>query len=125
MNNHYPEFKQLSADEINAIWEGAVIVLDTNILLNLYRYSEATRDEILSVMEKLKDRLWMPYQVGLEYFNNRVNTFSSIADMHNDFKKKLYESKANLLNVFNKPETSRHPHINRDGLGKVYDEAIK
>ena len=33
MNHHYPEFKQLSADEINAIWEGAVIVLDTNILL--------------------------------------------------------------------------------------------
>lgn len=125
MNNHYPEFKQLSADEINAIWEGAVIVLDTNILLNLYRYSEATRDEILSVMEKLKDRLWMPYQVGLEYFNNRVNTFSSIADMHKDFKKKLSDGRTYLLNVFNKPETSRHPHINREDLGKVYDEAIK
>ena len=125
MNKHYPEFKKYTPDEINGVWEHGVIVLDTNILLNLYRYSEATRDEILSVMEKLKDRLWMPYQVGLEYFNNRVNTFSSIADMHNDFKKKLSESKANLLNVFNKPETSRHPHINREGLGKVYDEAIK
>ena len=125
MDRHYPEFKIYTPDEINGVWEHGVIVLDTNILLNLYRYSEATRDEILSVMEKLKDRLWMPYQVGLEYFNNRVNTFSSIADMHKDFKKKLSDGRTNLLNVFNKPETSRHPHINREDLGKVYDEAIK
>ena len=101
MNKHYPEFKIYTPDEINGVWEHGVIVLDTNILLNLYRYSEATRDEILSVMEKLKDRLWMPYQVGLEYFNNRVNTFSSIADMHKDFKKKLSDGRTYLLNVFN------------------------
>lgn len=50
MNNHYPEFKQLSADEINAIWEGAVIVLDTNILLNLYRYSENSQARYLYAM---------------------------------------------------------------------------
>lgn len=125
MNNHYPEFKQLSADEINAIWEGAVIVLDTNILLNLYRYSENTRDDILSVMEKLKDRLWMPYQVGLEYYNNRVKTFSAIADMQKGFKKKLDDGKTSLLNVFNNQETSRHPHMNKEELGNVYDEAVK
>lgn len=50
MNNHYPEFKQLSADEINAIWEGAVIVLDTNILLNLYRYSDNSQARYLYAM---------------------------------------------------------------------------
>ena len=85
MNKHYPEYKRLTLDAINVIWERGVIVLDTNILLNLYRYSEATRDDILSAMEKLKDRLWMPYQVGLEYFNNRINTFTAIVDMHKSF----------------------------------------
>ena len=125
MNNHYPEFKPLSADEIDAIWKGAIIVLDTNILLNLYRYSEETRDDVLSVMEKMKDRLWMPYQVGLEYFNNRVKTFSAIADMQKGFKKKINDGKTNLLSVFNNQETSRHPHINKEELGNVYDEAVK
>ena len=77
MNTRYPEYKQLTSDAINAIWGKAVIVLDTNILLNLYRYSEETRDDILAVMESMKDRLWMLYQVGLEYFNNRINTFTA------------------------------------------------
>lgn len=125
MNTRYPEYKQLTSDAINAIWGKAVIVLDTNILLNLYRYSEETRDDILAVMESMKDRLWMPYQVGLEYFNNRINTFTSIADMHKSFKKKLADGKTNLLNVFNNAETSRHPHINKENLGKVYDNAVK
>lgn len=125
MNTHYPEYQQLTPDAISAVWDKAVIVLDTNILLNLYRYSEETRDDILSVMEKLKGRLWMPYQVGLEYFNNRINTFTSIADMHKSFKKKLADGRTNMLNIFNNPDTSRHPHINKEELGKVYDEAVK
>lgn len=125
MDRHYLEFKKYTAEEINGVWEHAVIVLDTNILLNLYRYSEETRDDVLSVMEKLKDRLWMPYQVGLEYYNNRVKTFSAIADMQKSFKKKLDDGKTNLLNAFNNQETSRHPHISKDDLGNVYDEAVK
>lgn len=104
MNKHYPEYKRLTLDAINVIWERGVIVLDTNILLNLYRYSEATRDDILSAMEKLKDRLWMPYQVGLEYFNNCINTFTAIVDMHKSFKKKLSQGRMDLLNVFNNTE---------------------
>lgn len=53
------------------IWENATIVLDTNILLNLYRYSEKTRKEVINLLKNLKDRIWIPYQVGKEYFNNR------------------------------------------------------
>ena len=57
--------------EYKEIWDNSTIVLDTNILLNLYRYSDQTRKTILSVLEKFKERIWIPYQVIKEYYNNR------------------------------------------------------
>ena len=93
MNSILKEYEDFSKEKIATIWEKAVIVLDTNILLNLYRYSESTRDNIIEVMEAFKDRLWMPYQVGIEYFNNRESTFLSIAKMGDDLKKQLDEGK--------------------------------
>lgn len=125
MKSILEEYENFSQEKIAAIWEKAIIVLDTNILLNLYRYSESTRDNIIQVMEALKDRLWMPYQVGIEYFNNRESTFMAIAQMGDGLKKQLDEGKKDLLNAYNKKETSRHPHLDKTELGKVYDEAVK
>lgn len=125
MKSILEDYENFSQEKIAAIWEKAIIVLDTNILLNLYRYSESTRDNIIQVMEALKDRLWMPYQVGIEYFNNRESTFMAIAQMGDGLKKQLDEGKKDLLNAYNKKETSRHPHLDKTELGKVYDEAVK
>ncbi|MEU6558849.1 PIN-like domain-containing protein [Nocardia nova] len=52
-------------------FESATIVVDTNVLLDLYRVSSATRAEILSVLSRSSDRLWVPNQVALEYSRNR------------------------------------------------------
>lgn len=125
MKHILEEYENFSQEKIAAIWEKAVIVLDTNILLNLYRYSESTRDNIIEVMEAFKDRLWMPYQVGIEYFNNRESTFMAIAKMGEDLKKQLDEGKKDLLNVYNKKETSRHPHLEKEEIGKLYADAVK
>jgi hypothetical protein len=59
-------------DEFRRIAREAQIVLDTNVLLSLYRVSAVQREEILDVLRKVSDRLWLPYQVGLEYQRNRL-----------------------------------------------------
>ncbi|MBD3638343.1 MAG: DUF4935 domain-containing protein [Crocinitomicaceae bacterium] len=71
MKATYSEFQKKSSEELKAIWENALICFDTNVLLNLYRYSKDTRDEILELMEKLKDKIYLPHQVGLEFNKNR------------------------------------------------------
>lgn len=58
--------------EIRALWEDALIVLDTNVLLNLYRVSSKTREEIKTLLESQKHRLWIPYQVAVEFQRNRL-----------------------------------------------------
>lgn len=125
MRSILEEYENFSQEKIMTIWEKAVIVLDTNILLNLYRYSESTRDNIIEVMEAFKDRLWMPYQVGIEYLYNRESTFMAIANLGSTLKQSIDAGKTTLLNAYNKKETSRHPHLDKADLGKVYDDAVK
>ena len=60
-----------SDEEYKRIWKDAIIVVDTNILLNLYRYSEPARETMLNIFKNVKDRMWIPYQVGKEFFKNK------------------------------------------------------
>src|SRR5438105_2793430 len=45
-----------------------LIVLDTNVLLNLYRYHQQTRRELLDVLAKVGDHLWIPHHVMVEFW---------------------------------------------------------
>ncbi len=49
----------------------ALIVLDTNVLLDLYRYTAGARAQVLTALRLVQPRLWMPYQVGQEFVRNR------------------------------------------------------
>jgi len=47
-------------DEFSQLWEKCVVILDTNVLLNLYRYPSEARDDLLKVFQQISDRLWIP-----------------------------------------------------------------
>lgn len=40
MKNRFAEYYELPEERIKEIWENSLIVFDTNVLLNLYRYNE-------------------------------------------------------------------------------------
>jgi hypothetical protein len=52
------------------------VVPDTNVLLNFYRYQMGARDELFGALEKLENRLWIPYQVGLEFHRRRLDVMA-------------------------------------------------
>ncbi|WP_426507295.1 PIN-like domain-containing protein [Dactylosporangium sp. McL0621] len=66
----------------DALVEDAVVhglvVLDTNVLLDGYRFHPATRDDLFGVLERLGERLWIPHQVALEFFKNRLTVMASL-----------------------------------------------
>jgi hypothetical protein len=57
-----------SNDEAELALRSGLVVVDTNALLNLYRYTERTRDDLFRVLESLGTRLWIPHQVMLEFW---------------------------------------------------------
>lgn len=71
MKNTYQEYKNFTEEEYKEISKKALIVFDANALLNLYRLSEQTSSLILQGMENVKDRVWLPYHAGKEFFTNR------------------------------------------------------
>lgn len=71
MRNGFEEYYQPTEDEFLQLWSTAEIVLDTNVLLNLYRYSEETRNILLDILDAFEDQLWLPHQAALEYHRRR------------------------------------------------------
>ncbi|MEV1075881.1 PIN domain-containing protein [Micromonospora parva] len=67
--------------------KNGLIVLDTNVLLGAYRFASKAREELLSALERVRDRLWIPHQVAYEFHKNR---FGVIAD-HDAAYKTLLE----------------------------------
>ncbi|MFM0307516.1 PIN domain-containing protein [Paraburkholderia sp. RL17-383-BIF-A] len=68
-SGYYPP----TADELSQLWLEGTIVLDTNVLLDLYRLPQLGREALLSALGRLKGRLWIPHHVALEYQRRRLS----------------------------------------------------
>jgi hypothetical protein len=77
MKTNFSGYYPPSAVEYERLWKEALIVLDTNVLLNLYRLPTTARDELFGVLELLKERLWIPHQVALEFQRRRLTVIAA------------------------------------------------
>lgn len=82
MKNAIQEYIELKDQEKEELWNNAVFVFDTNVFLNLYRYSKKTREILLGAMEQLKERVWMPKHVAYEFMENRVEVIFETIDRY-------------------------------------------
>lgn len=81
--------------------------MDANVLLNMYRYSEDTANYILDILNHVKERVWIPHQVGREFFENRKKIIISQSDSY-------YETEQQLKKIVNNFEDSqKHPFISK------------
>ena len=67
----FEEYQIPTEASIHQAIRTGIVVIDTNILLNLYKMDEAASDIWLKVLTRLGDRLWVPHQVMLEFWSMR------------------------------------------------------
>ena len=132
-------YMDYSEDEYREIWDSGLIIVDANILLNFYRYSEDTRKEVFKALSQLKNRIWIPYFVAKEYFSNKkkvmtesYNEYTNLSNSiiqelenaKNDVKSKknsqlkcknniiniLEESKQKICSLLNNEKEEKNPH---------------
>ena len=72
MRNSFKEYYGLDSSELDKLWKEGLIVFDTNVLLSLYRCSQGVRNDFISMINSLSDRIWIPYQVGYEFHEHRL-----------------------------------------------------
>ena len=75
--------------QLQELWSRGTIVLDTNVLLNLYRYPVAARDDILTLLQSVQERLWIPHHVALEYHRNRDSVIRAQLEVFEKVKRVL------------------------------------
>lgn len=93
--------------EFEQLWTKGAIVLDTNVLLNLYRYSDASRTEFAAVLQALALRLWIPHQVAFEFHKNRVQVINEQLSAFDSVVRKLSNAREAFereMNAFRRNE---------------------
>ncbi|MDR3667324.1 MAG: PIN domain-containing protein [Ignavibacteriaceae bacterium] len=115
MKKEFPAFYRPSDDDFKVLWDKAIFVLDANVILNLYRYPTEVSNELLTILENIKTRIWIPYQVALEYQRNRMSVIAGQKKKFSDIRTMLNNMKAKYTEEYNKlPFKKRHSPINLD-----------
>ncbi|MEQ5041346.1 MULTISPECIES: PIN-like domain-containing protein [Providencia] len=77
MKNKFAYCFEPRGDELEEIWKNGILTTDTNVLLDLYRYHQDTRDSIISNLEKFEGELWLSHRATMEFFKNRKKVIIS------------------------------------------------
>lgn len=113
--------------EIGKLWDlNPLVVLDANVLLNLYRYSPSTMQQVIEHLKEVSECLWIPHQVLLEYERNRE---SAQKDAYGKYKQAptairriVEKARADLSKQFNNARTFRYP--NHQELERSVEEQL-
>jgi predicted nucleic acid-binding protein len=89
MKDLFPGFLRKTEENINVLWENALICFDTNVLLDLYRYSDETRTILLQLLTGLQERVMLPRQVVWEYQRRRLDIIAQQYDPYDSINKDI------------------------------------
>lgn len=103
MKSLFPGYYRPTEEEFKQLWNKSLFVLDTNVLLNLYRVTETTRESLLGILSQLSSQIWLPHQVALEFQRNRseiiveqVNAYDKVTSVLDKIEKQINEANIQL-----------------------------
>ncbi|GHH46419.1 hypothetical protein GCM10017774_49320 [Lentzea cavernae] len=73
-----------SDEDYRAVLTSGLVVLDTNVLLNLYRFDQQARVDLLAVLWRIRDGIWIPHQALEEFWRNREAAILSRSNMRRE-----------------------------------------
>jgi hypothetical protein len=111
MKDLFPGYYRPSEEDFSELWKNCVFILDTNVLLNLYRYSEESRNDFIKVLHTIETRLWIPHQVALEFQENRTKVIEEQGKKFDSIKKILEDNQSRITG-----ELSNFPSVNHERL---------
>lgn len=89
MKKLFPGYYRKTEADIKKIWKNGIILFDTNVLLNLYRYSDATQETLLELINKFSKQIYLPHQAALEYNRNRYEVIAEQEKAYKEFLEKI------------------------------------
>lgn len=102
-----------SPEEFDKLWAEGLIVLDANALLNFFRYSASTRDELLKLLRDRQEQLWIPHQVGLEFHRRRHTVRGVVETTIKDIDKQFDDRQSTLVDSINPLKRNAKPEAEK------------
>ena len=112
MRKEFFEYFPKQKREIEDLWKNSLIVFDASFLLNIYRYSKNTKDDLIKLLMNLSDRLWIPHQACYEFLKNRLKVIDDQVKIYEDAIKQI----EGIYDTFNK--NIKNPFIEKNLLDK-------
>ncbi|GAB1542784.1 hypothetical protein NUACC21_54580 [Scytonema sp. NUACC21] len=110
MRNLFRGYYKPTSEELTEIWKNCIFSFDANVLLHIYCYTPETRERFFEILHRLKERIWIPHQVGYEYQRNRIYVISKFIKAYDDIEKILTKKLQEIRSEFSH-DYQRHPFI--------------
>ena len=125
MRGQFAHFYMADEEAIATAMKTGLVVPDTNVVLNLYRFQSEARDQLFGALEKLGDRLWIPHQVGLEFHRNRISVIAEqeqyLAKMHFDLEESYEALRKKVLAFGGRIAHLREVPWTHGSMDDIYD----
>jgi len=119
MKDIFPSHYRLTKKQLTKLLDECVFVVDTNVLLNLYRYPQTAREDLLRILHRVSElnRLWLPYHAALEFQRNRLAVIAEQKKRFSQVKSVIGEIQGNLNKKLDDLQLrKRHSSIDPDML---------
>ncbi len=116
MKKQFSGYYSPSKEDFSKLWKDCVFIFDANVLLNLYRYTASTANELIVILGKLSNRIWLPYQAALEYQKDRLNVISQQSEAYEKIQEWLQDVQRKLENQLR--SYGKHPLIDVEKMIK-------
>ncbi|WP_103108480.1 PIN domain-containing protein [Brevibacillus reuszeri] len=112
-------------EQFQEMWRSKpLIILDTSSILNIYKYSPETTENILSLLEELIDQLWIPNQVLQEFRENKNGVIKGQRGKFNEVtlevERIIKKAKNDISTQFMRFSNFKFPRVNELGT-KIHD----
>lgn len=89
-------YSPLSEARVKHAWKEGIFCLDTNVLHDLYHYTEDSRTASLKILRSLKAQVFVPARVAVEFARRRPGVISEYFKPHRELRRLLQEFEDSL-----------------------------
>lgn len=124
MRSTFPGHFRPTDDHFIALWKDSLFAIDSNVLLNLYRYSPETRIELERALTSVKERLFIPHQAAKEFLNNRLKVTADQAKEYTKAIDTLTDKNINEL-ISTLSNSKKHPFLPDPDMAEFTEQVTK
>lgn len=94
-------------------------MFDANSLLTLYRLSLDDRGRVLDLLDAIKDRIWLPFQVAFEFHKNRLDVVREQLDAYIDVTEKIGSLRNQIVD-----SAKSHPVLSQSSIRREIGDRL-